>query len=39
MGDKVKALVVGGAGFVGYRLVKRLLAEGNSVTVLDVKPL
>jgi nucleoside-diphosphate-sugar epimerase len=34
----VKALVVGGSGFVGYRLVKRLLAEGHSVRVLDVKP-
>jgi len=29
---------VGGAGFVGYRLVKRLLADGHSVRVLDVKP-
>jgi len=28
---------VGGAGFVGYRLVKRLLADGHSVRVLDVK--
>jgi len=33
----LKALVIGGAGFVGYRLVKRLLAEGHSVKVLDVK--
>jgi len=29
---------VGGAGFVGYRLVKRLLADSHSVRVLDVKP-
>jgi len=36
-GDRVRVLVVGGAGFVGYRLVKRLLAEGYSVRVLDVK--
>lgn len=33
----MKALVVGGAGFVGYRLTKRLLTEGHHVHVLDVK--
>ena len=33
----MKALVVGGAGFVGYRLTRRLLTEGHYVKVLDVK--
>jgi len=31
----MRALVVGGAGFVGNRLVKRLLSNGCYVTVLD----
>ncbi|MEA2089831.1 MAG: NAD-dependent epimerase/dehydratase family protein [Thermoproteota archaeon] len=33
----MKALVVGGSGFVGHRLVRHLLVDGHNVRVLDVK--
>ncbi|MDH5447730.1 MAG: NAD(P)-dependent oxidoreductase [Candidatus Bathyarchaeota archaeon] len=35
---KKKALVTGGGGFIGSRLVKTLLRTGFAVTVLDVQP-
>jgi len=35
MGVLLKAIVTGGAGFIGSHLVDRLVSEGYSVTVLD----
>lgn len=34
----MKALVLGGSGFIGSHIVDRLMQEGHSVAVLDVKP-
>lgn len=35
--DMGKALVIGGAGFIGHNLVKRLKSEGWIVVVVDIK--
>ena len=32
---KKKIIVAGGAGFIGYHLVKRLLEDGESVVCVD----
>jgi|TARA_B110000503_G_scaffold42545_1_gene69668 GDP-D-mannose 3', 5'-epimerase len=34
-----KYLVVGGGGFIGGHLIKRLIMEGHSVIAVDIKPL
>ena len=31
-------LVIGGTGFIGYRLVRLLVARGETVTSMDVNP-
>ena len=33
--NKPRALITGGAGFIGSTLAERLIREGNSVTLLD----
>ena len=37
MADRSRVLVTGGAGFIGRRLVRALMAEGHEVTVADLR--
>ena len=38
MDKNKKILVVGGGGFIGGHLIKKILENGNSVVAADIKP-